>query len=91
MSLVSVRTLAFVAALCLLGACDSAEERAEAHYQSALSLMAEGDTDRALVELRNVFDLNGFHKEARKLYRNLRDSYREAKSAVEPLPSALAS
>jgi tetratricopeptide (TPR) repeat protein len=30
--------------------------------------LAEGDTDRALIELRNVFELNGFHKEARLLY-----------------------
>jgi tetratricopeptide (TPR) repeat protein len=57
----------FVSALALSG-CDSAEERAEKHYQSALSLLAEGDTDRALIELRNVFELNGFHKEARLLY-----------------------
>ena len=68
MSFRPVRTLALVAALFLLVACDSAEERAEKHYQSALALMEAGDTDRALVELRNVFDLNGFHKEARKLY-----------------------
>ena len=68
MSFLPVRTLALVAALFLLVACDSAEERAEKHYQSALALMEAGDTDRALVELRNVFDLNGFHKEARKLY-----------------------
>jgi tetratricopeptide (TPR) repeat protein len=68
MSFRFVRPLALVAALFLLGACDSAEERAEKHYQSALVLIESGDTDRALVELRNVFDLNGFHKEARKLY-----------------------
>jgi tetratricopeptide (TPR) repeat protein len=68
MSFRFVRPLALVAALFLLGACDSAEERAEKHYQSALALIEAGDTDRALVELRNVFDLNGFHKEARKLY-----------------------
>lgn len=51
-----------------LSGCESAEKRAEKHYQSALALMAEGDEDRALIELRNVFNLNGFHKEARKLY-----------------------
>lgn len=56
-----------VAGLALSG-CDSAEERAEKHYQSALTLLAGGDADRALVELRNVFALNGFHKEARRLY-----------------------
>lgn len=49
-----------------LSACDSAEERAEGHYQEALSLIAEGDTDRAIVELRNVFSLNSNHKDARR-------------------------
>lgn len=49
----------------VLAACDSAEERAEQHYQSGLALMEEGDYDRAIVELRNVFELNGSHREAR--------------------------
>lgn len=51
-----------------LAACQSSEERAEGHYQSALALIAEGDVDRAMVELRNVFDLNGSHLEARTLF-----------------------
>ncbi|MGC9420592.1 MAG: tetratricopeptide repeat protein, partial [Rhodovulum sp.] len=50
----------------MLSACQSAEERAEDHYQSALSLIAEGDVDRAMVELRNVFNLNGNHRDARR-------------------------
>lgn len=49
----------------VLAACDSAEERAEQHFQSGLALMEEGDYDRAIVELRNVFELNGSHREAR--------------------------
>lgn len=61
-------TTALLVSALALSACQSSEERAEDHYQSALTLIAAGDTDRALVELRNVFDLNGFHKEARKLY-----------------------
>lgn len=48
-----------------LAACESSEERAEKHYENALALMAEGDNDRAIVELRNVFQLNGSHLEAR--------------------------
>lgn len=51
-----------------LAACDSAEERAERHYASAVSLIEAGDADRGLVELRNVFRLNGSHREARRLY-----------------------
>jgi len=49
-----------------LSACKSAEERAEEHYQNALTLLEEGDVDRAIVELRNVFELNGSHLEARR-------------------------
>jgi len=52
----------------LVAGCESAEDRAESYYQSALSLMAEGDEERALIELRNVFEYDGFHQEARLLY-----------------------
>jgi cellulose synthase operon protein C len=52
----------------LLAGCQSSEEKAEAYYQSGLELLQEGDEDRALVEFRNVFKYNGFHKEARKTY-----------------------
>lgn len=60
-----------LAATLMLSACDSAEERAEAYYQSGLALLAQGDEDRAMIEFRNVFDLNGFHKEARAAYAGL--------------------
>jgi tetratricopeptide (TPR) repeat protein len=65
-----------------LAACDTAEERAEGHYQSALTLIAEGDIDRAIVELRNVFRLVPDHKEARyelaRAFLSTRDSPRQA-------------
>ena len=51
-----------------LAACDTAEERAEKHLQSAVSLLSEGDTARALVEMRNIFQLVPTHREGRKLY-----------------------
>lgn len=54
-----------------LSACDSAETRAEKHFQAALALIDAGDIDRAIVEFRNVFDLNGRHKEARQTYAKL--------------------
>ena len=60
--------LVLLASSFVLSACQSDEEIAEGHYQSALTLMAEGDVDRALIELRNVFDHDGFHREARTLY-----------------------
>ncbi|MFK7941686.1 MAG: tetratricopeptide repeat protein [Paracoccaceae bacterium] len=55
-----------VGVILTLSACDSAEERAERHYQDALSLIAEGDIDRAIVELRNVFSLDGNRRDARR-------------------------
>lgn len=63
-----VLTLSLVLAL---AACDSAEERAERHFRSAEALAAAGDIDRALVELRNVFKLDGAHREARRRYAEL--------------------
>lgn len=56
-----------VVALSLAG-CKTSEEKAEDYYQSALQLMDAGNVDGALVELRNVFQYDGFHKAARKLY-----------------------
>jgi len=53
------------ALILFLAACDTAEERAEAHYASALDLMAQGDADRAIVELRSVFQLVPNHLKAR--------------------------
>ena len=40
-----------------LGGCDTAAERAEAHYQRGMALLAAGDVDRAQMEFRNVFRL----------------------------------
>lgn len=51
-----------------LAACESDEERAERHYQSGLALLEGGDADRALIEFRNVFKYNGFHRQARETY-----------------------
>ena len=83
----------------VLAACDSAEERAEEHYQSALSLLAEGDVDRAIVELRNVFPLVPNHLEARhELARilleekeRIQQSYSQYLRIVEQYPDDLKS
>lgn len=58
-------------ALCstlILAGCESDEEKAERYFQSGMALLQEGDEDRALVEFRNVFKYDGFHKEARRTY-----------------------
>ncbi len=64
-----------------LAACETSEERAEKHFQSAIALLEKGDEERAIVEFRNVFKLNIKHKEARAAYAELqrnRGNFREA-------------
>ena len=59
--------LSLVAAL---AACESSEERAEKHFQSGIELLEAGDVERALVEFRNVLQLNENHREARIAFAN---------------------
>jgi len=66
------RMALMAAALTSVAACQSSEEKAEAFYQSGLALVAEGDLDRAIVEFQNVFLHDGFHKEARRAFAELR-------------------
>lgn len=94
MSLATLSRLVLALATCaLLAACESAEERAAGHFESAQELVAAGDVDRALVELRNVFQLDNRHKEARRLYADLMreqgrpgDAYRQYLRLVEQFP-----
>jgi tetratricopeptide (TPR) repeat protein len=55
-------------AVLFLTACDSVEERAEKYYESGVALLESGEPEKALLELRNVFDLNSSHHDARALY-----------------------
>jgi tetratricopeptide (TPR) repeat protein len=64
----SFRAVLALLALLALTACESPEEKAERFYQSGLTLLEAGDVERALVEFRNVFEYDGFHKEARITY-----------------------
>ncbi|SMX46451.1 tetratricopeptide repeat protein [Actibacterium lipolyticum] len=71
----ALQSVLMASVLFTLAACDSADERAEKHFQKGISYLASGDTDRALIEFRNVFKLNGSHLEARQTYAKLlRDS-----------------
>lgn len=88
--------LMLVATLTLSG-CESDEEKAERYYQSALTLMEEGDVDRALIELQNVFQHDGFHREARELYADTlfergdyRGAYGQYLRLVEQYPDSVA-
>lgn len=81
------------AVLFVLAACDSAEERAEKHFQNGIELLEAGDIPRALVELRNVFKLNEAHREARLEYAkasrkigNIPESYANYLRLVEEFP-----
>jgi tetratricopeptide (TPR) repeat protein len=87
---------ATLVALCLtagLAGCDTAEQRAEQHFARGLEYLQSGDVDRALVEFRNVFKLNGEHREARIAYAraerargNLREAYSQYLRLVEQYP-----
>jgi len=89
----ATRPALLLAAALALAACQSSEERAEGHFQSALGHMAEGEVELALVELRRVFDEDGFHKEARALYAatvrargNLDEAYGQYLRLIEQYP-----
>ncbi|PPB79657.1 tetratricopeptide repeat protein [Albidovulum inexpectatum] len=96
---VARRVSALASALVLtlaLTACDTAEERAERHFQAGLEYLQAGDIDRALVELRNVFKLDGSHREARRTYAeaerkrgHLREAYAQYLRLVEQYPDDL--
>ncbi|WP_194269349.1 tetratricopeptide repeat protein [Tritonibacter litoralis] len=80
-----------------LAACDTAEERAQKHFEKSLALLEEGEVDRALVELRNVFQLNGYHIKARLTYAqisedrgNVAEAYSQYLRLVEQEPEHLA-
>lgn len=88
-------SVAFVLALGV-AACKSSEEQADEYYQSALQLIQEGDTGRAAVQLRNVFDKDGTHYDARKtlaeLHRQegrIRDAYSQYLRLAEQYPDDL--
>ncbi len=92
----TIAAVAVAASVGFLSACDSSEQRAEKYYQSGLEYLEKGDVDRALVEFRNVFKLNGRHKEARLAYAraevqrgNLREAYGQYLRLVEQYPDDL--
>jgi len=66
----------------VLAACDTAEERAQAHFEKGMALLQEGDADRALIEFRNVFKLNGTHREARLAYAQTQEGRGQLQDAI---------
>ena len=87
---------ALVAVFLLISGCDTAQERAERHFQSGMEYLQAGDVDRALVEFRNVFKLDSEHHEARVAYAkaerergNLREAYSQYLRLIEQYPNDL--
>lgn len=72
-------TLALGLGLSLAG-CKTSAEKADEYYRSGLELLEQGDADRAIVQFRNVFDIDGTHYEARKA---LADTYRDRGDAAQ--------
>ena len=63
-------------------ACDSPRERAEAHYKRGMALLDAGDADRALIEFRNVFRLDGDNIPARLAYARVQRQRGEVSEAM---------
>lgn len=79
-----------------LAACESDTEKAERYFQSGLALVEQGDKERALLELRNVFQHDGFHREARETYAQLlqeldrgSEAYSQYLRLIEQYPDAV--
>ena len=82
--------------LSALAACQSSEERAEKYYQAGLEYLEAGDVERALVEFRNVFKLNGGHRDARRIYADverdrgrLKEAFAQYLQLIEQYPDDL--
>ena len=79
-----------------LSSCESSKERAEKFYQSGMAYLEQGDVDRAIVEFRNVFKLDGEHTQARRAYAeiernrgNLREAFSQYLRLAEQDPADL--
>lgn len=81
---VTLTAALLVSALALAG-CKSDEEQAQEFFDSAMSYLEEGDVDRALVEFRNVFNHDGFHREARATYARVLREQGDAPGAYSQL------
>jgi len=91
-----VQVFFVIASLSIVSGCDTAKERAEKHFQNALTLLQAGDEKRAIIEFRNVFQLDGQHREARKAYAkmqrdrgNIREAIGQYLRLVEQYPDDL--
>lgn len=56
--LVGFRVIPLLLAAAVLVGCDDAQERAEGHHQRGLSLLEQGETEKAILEFRNALQLD---------------------------------
>ncbi len=77
-----------------LSACENSKDKAARHLASALQLAEKGDNDRALVEFRNVFQLDPENIEARRDFAafllkrgDLAGAYAQFQSVIDRSPS----
>lgn len=89
-----LRNFTFLFAFLFIVACESSEQKAEKHYQNGIALLEAGDVQRALVEFRNVFMLDGNHRDARATYArtvyeqgNFTESFKQYLRLVEQYPN----
>jgi predicted Zn-dependent protease len=82
-----------LSATLVLSGCESSQDRAERYFKSGMQLLEAGDTDRALIEFRNVFKYDGRHLEARRAYGdallargNVNEAYSQYLRLVEQYP-----
>lgn len=71
------------ALLSVLAACDTAEERAEAHYKRGVELVEQGAPVKAQLEFRNALKLDKDHVQARFEFANLLREQKNIRTALQ--------
>lgn len=77
-----IRLLGLIFGLVVLSACDTAEERAEGHYQRGMQLLEAGEPEKALLEFRNALQLDEDAIEPRLEFARIRLAQGEVWGAI---------
>ena len=77
-----IRFLGLILGLFVLVACDTAEERAEGHYQRGMQLLEGGEPEKALLEFRNALQLNEDALEPRLEFARIRLAQGNVQGAI---------
>jgi cellulose synthase operon protein C len=70
------------ACMVTLAACDSAEERAQKHFERGMELLEQGEAKKAQLEFRNVIRLDDRNVEARYQYARILHDQKDLRGAV---------